>query len=104
MVEDGEELDAELGGVEGGGVGDGDADGFDGLAVEGVVLGVFGDRFGGGGEGDAGDVAGCEGLGYVGGFEPGGVVEVEPAPKKLKGWAVPRPTEMLVSSMRPRAG
>ncbi len=71
VVEDGEDFDAELGGVEGGAVGDGDADGFDGLPVEGEVIGIFADMFGGGGEGDAGDVAGCEGLGYIGGFEPG---------------------------------
>ena len=41
-------------------VGEGDADGFDGLAVERVFVGIFDDGDGGCGEGDAGDLAGCQ--------------------------------------------
>ena len=63
MVEGGEELDAELRGVEVPGVGDFEVDAEDGLAVARVVLGSFGDGEGGGGDGDAGDLAG----GQVGG-------------------------------------
>ena len=52
------------------GVGDGEANGWDGLAVVGIVVFIVGDGGGGGGEGDSGDVAGGEGGCDIGGVEP----------------------------------
>lgn len=58
LVEGGQDFDTQLGRVEDCRISDREADGFDGLAVVGVLVQVFGDRDGGGREGDAGDASG----------------------------------------------